>query len=1040
MKGNIIGNSFNKFVKEQIKVRQKVYGSKERTPQQLSYLNGKQAFVRLISSVDIVGEEGTEKLKQFGFPNPEIYMGSQLAKDFILHAGTTLYDEFGVPTEESLRRGIDFTGDLLGDVNKAYGIGGTEFGLQPMPTLGDVDIKHRNRGSLREANLTIKCFNPKQFEIIDTLYLRLGYTLLLEWGNSTYFDNEGEYVNNNFYNSLQSYMFDEGNKDDQLKLLHRIIKLRSESSGNYDGFFGVVSNYDWTFDNGVYNISLKLMSLGAIAESLLIKSTAPKTTENGEGADTELAFLNTYKNHNNIATLLFEAASIPFDFDQGPVDEVTQEIINTADEEEDPNNNNYSDVLADMMLEAGNDGREGISKQDQIEVSTRSERKAVEISIKQEQDAIGTPPPQFFSLKKIAEAVGFSSDIEFGKISRTNKNTQQTTTADIPDSKLSIMRINRELTSSDGMSSTDPLVYIRFSALLEFLEKTQMIYNPNQKDNSSLMFIDYNINSNYMVCSELTISSSPSTVLVNVGEIINNEFYGLDESTQNYLKKTKSITTTALPQFKEKIGGKTAGKVMNIYLNAKYLVDLLILIQTEQNQIPVFGFLTSICKEINNSLGDIGSIIPFIDETTNTLKIIEEGVLPNKNEILKNKFNENTLEAPLELFGYNNFETTTPSAGFVKNFGIKTQITNDLMTTISIGAQAKGLNAEYDGTAFSNWNRGLIDRLVSIKDVEPKSSPPSQSLFEKYDTQLRGYKELLKLTEERFFSIPSAKSSLHGVLKFNQEYVIVNKEKPVTTPSFLPLNFNFTIDGMSGINIFNAFKANSRFLPYPFPESLEFTIMGVSHKISNNIWTTTVDSLSIPLSEDVKVDPESIPFVTPPAYEVILGAKAKALPSKTKENIRIIAKYLKDLGITRDGCVGFMGNILGESQANPAAIERKNEPIITGLGGIGIVQWTASRRRKLEKAANMDATKVRDLNFQLDYLKGELNRSYRTVFTQLKQSTSVQSSVIIVLEKFEIPGSYLKRKTNPAGYASTKRKRLGYANSAAPTIDEVYNA
>lgn len=587
-------------------------------------------------------------------------------------------------------------------------------------------------------------------------------------------------------------MFDEDNKDDQLKLLQRITKLRSESSGNYDGFFGVVSNYDWTFDNGVYNISLKLMSLGAIAESLLIKSTSPKTTRNGGGADTELAFLNTYKNHNNIATLLFEAASTPFDFFGGRVDEETQEIINNADEEEDPNDNNYSDVLSGMMLEAGNEVREGISTQDQVEASTRSERKSVEISIKQEQDAIGTPPPQFFSLKDIADAAGFSSDIEFGKILRTNKTNNQTTKVNIPDSELSIMRINRELPSSDGMSPTDPLVYIRFSALLEFLEKTQMIYNPNQKDNSSLMLVDYNINSNYMVCSELTVSASPSTVLVNVGEIINNEFYGLDESTRNQLKNSKSITTTDLPQFKEKIGGKTSGKVMNIYLNAKYLVDLLMSIQDEQNKIPVFNFLTSICKEINNSLGDIGSIIPFIDETTNTLKIIEDGVLPNKNELLKDKFNEDTSDLPLELFGYNNIETKTPSAGFVKNFGIKTQITNDLMTTISIGAQAKGLNAEYDGTAFSNWNRGLIDRLVSIKDVEPKSSPPSQSLYEKYDTQIRGYKELLKSTEERFFSIPSAKSSLHGVLKFNQELVIVNKEKPVTTPSFLPLNFNFT--------------------------------------------------------------------------------------------------------------------------------------------------------------------------------------------------------------------------------------------------------
>ena len=111
----------------------------------------------------------------------------------------------------------------------------------------------------------------------------------------------------------------------------------------------MVSNYDWTFDNGVYNINLKLMSLGAMAESLLIKSTSPKVTltENEVERQKELAFLNTYKNHNDIATLLFEAASIPFDFFDGPIDEETQEIINNADEEEDTSDNNFSPEVSD---------------------------------------------------------------------------------------------------------------------------------------------------------------------------------------------------------------------------------------------------------------------------------------------------------------------------------------------------------------------------------------------------------------------------------------------------------------------------------------------------------------------------------------------------------------------------------------------------------------------------------------------------------------------------------------------------------------------
>ena len=894
MKGNILGDSFDKYVKEQIKVRQEIYGSKQRTPQQLSYLNGKQAFVRLVSSVDIVGEEGKEKLKQFGFPNPDLYMGSQLAKNFILHAGTTVYDEFGVPSKESLRKGVNFTNDPY-PINSVYGIGGTEFGLQPMPTLGDVEVKYRNRGSLREANLTIKCFNPKQFEIIDTLYLRLGYTLLLEWGNSIYFNNQGEYVSNNFLNSLQGYMFDETNKDDQLKLLQSIEKLRFDSSGNYDALFGKVANYNWNFENGVYNINLKLISLGDIIESLLIKSISSKNKAKNPQipkSNTELSFLDIYKNHNDLTLLLFTAGSSPFDFNQGRIDEETQEIItagNTPSQIDITGGNNPS-LQVEIEIIGGD------TTADQTREITRKR----EIDIKKVQDEIGTPSPEFSSLKDIAIEAGFDSTFEFGKILRQDKINNNIVELNISEADKSIMRVNRTLNTGDGTLVSDPLVYIRFSALLEFLEKTQMIYNPKQKDNSSLLFIDYNIDTNYMVSSKLVVSSNPNICIVNVGSILDDEFFGLNSPVT-------PGTTVYLPQFKEEIGGETAGKIMNIYLNARYLTNLLISLEGNEGEIPVFNFLNQICKDVNNSLGNLSSIAPFLDESTNTLKIIEEGVLPNKNSILKTKFNEDITLTSLELFGYNNIKSETPSASFVKNFGIKTEITNNLATIITIGAQNKGLNAKYDGTSFSNWNRGLEDRLVSIKDIEPTLvQEESISLEEKYNIQITGYKELLKETENRGFTeenVGAFKTALQGVLKYNQEIVLKEKEKPVTSPGFLPLNLNLTLDGFSGIKIYQSFNTISKFLPYPFPESLEFLIKGLAHKISNNTWVTIIDSLSIPVSDEVRIDPKSTPIKTnsstppPVPSEIFTQPTAADTIIKNQSSTNTERKPIEDINV-----------------------------------------------------------------------------------------------------------------------------------------------
>ncbi len=320
----IIGESFKEYVNDQIKVRQKTYGSKNRTPEQLTYLNGRTAWVRLISSVDIKNnpsgsnEEGTKKLQACGLDNS--YLGSNLAKEYILFAGTsnaiksaTVKDvggnpiiAVGNPSSRDLRRGIDSNSNL-----GAYGMGGTEFGLQPMPTLGDVEIKYKNRGSLRESNLTIKCFNPQQFQIIDTLYLHLGYTVLLEWGNSSYFDNEGGYISDNRV-SMQELMFDSSVQQTHLEVLKSILDKRETSKGNYDAFYGKIANYSWTFDNGVYNISLKLISLGDIIESLnmnYLSVGVEEEVEDGYNEEEEEVekTIKSEKDKNDLARLFYYA-------------------------------------------------------------------------------------------------------------------------------------------------------------------------------------------------------------------------------------------------------------------------------------------------------------------------------------------------------------------------------------------------------------------------------------------------------------------------------------------------------------------------------------------------------------------------------------------------------------------------------------------------------------------------------------------------------------------------------------------------------------
>ena len=156
---NIVGEGFPDFTIEQIKQRQKIYGSINRDNEQLSYLEARTGWCKLVSSVNV-----KKPLRNITL------LEEDLAKTFVLFNGTTNestnFQRYGV---------WPGTGNSN---NYAYGMGGTAYGLRPMPGIKSVSTKTETRGSLKTSTIQIQANNKEQFDIIDTLYLRLGFSLL----------------------------------------------------------------------------------------------------------------------------------------------------------------------------------------------------------------------------------------------------------------------------------------------------------------------------------------------------------------------------------------------------------------------------------------------------------------------------------------------------------------------------------------------------------------------------------------------------------------------------------------------------------------------------------------------------------------------------------------------------------------------------------------------------------------------------------------------------------------------------------------------
>jgi hypothetical protein len=255
---NIVGEYFNEIITKQVDQRQKIYGSINRDNNQLNYLNNRTGWCKLVSSVDI-DEDAT--IRKFNLTK-----GSDLAKNCILFAGLSYSTDNSDKTPLGYRYGVAEQDSVFN--NTAYGFGGLEFGLRPMPGIISAEIKTETRGSIKRATIKVQANNRQQFDIIDLLYLRLGYSVLLEWGHSSYYDNNGEYITDNSYSLVNNFLNPTPNFNYDT-ILTKIQENRLASCGNYDALFAKVVNFNWTFTNeGTYDITINLISLGDVIESL----------------------------------------------------------------------------------------------------------------------------------------------------------------------------------------------------------------------------------------------------------------------------------------------------------------------------------------------------------------------------------------------------------------------------------------------------------------------------------------------------------------------------------------------------------------------------------------------------------------------------------------------------------------------------------------------------------------------------------------------------------------------------------------------------
>ena len=302
----LLGQVFDEYIDKQIKVRQNSLGKPQKSTADLQVFNSSTPWIRLTSAVTIGPKKAQQLATNLGIGISNI-QGNQLAKNLVLFAGSST----GV--DATKRGGVGY------GLDNAYGfLSDKEQGYKPMPGVTGISTTYKNNGSLKQAQVTLTCFTRMQFEALEALYLRLGYSVILEWGHSMYFDNKGEKQNMSSL-SIPNMLFN-SNKDIAASKVHKNILLnKTTTGGNYDGMLAKVSNFSWSLNSDLsYSITLDLISVGDIIDSL--KMNIGATDTNGEDLSQvvnvevsagvqNITSIEIDKNTSKLNTFLFDIVS-----------------------------------------------------------------------------------------------------------------------------------------------------------------------------------------------------------------------------------------------------------------------------------------------------------------------------------------------------------------------------------------------------------------------------------------------------------------------------------------------------------------------------------------------------------------------------------------------------------------------------------------------------------------------------------------------------------------------------------------------------------
>jgi GH24 family phage-related lysozyme (muramidase) len=922
---SIFRNTFTKTVREQLKTRQNAL--KSRSPKAIIQLNSRNSWVRMTSGVNVNGTNA-------------------LAKNYILQGGVLLNNKSRSSVGGADKAYSNFAPSLSSyNTNAKAGTAG----IKPMPGITAIDIKSKSAyGSLREVTIQFECHNLQQLEDLELLYMRPGYTALIEWGWTPYLDNSGELISSiNFYNDVIN-----GTKERDQILLD-LFQLSKDHSGNYDALYGYIKNYSWTARmDGGYTCVTTLISIGEIMESLKIGWTplninniilskgllglTPPSLSPALSSQSKVnnIFLQdpfaAYYSKNILAGLCYELYNHCQSFTKSSLDIISTSSsgYNMVTYFNGPSNTNpggidaqgnvqayitlesFIRILNEKVLLAA--GKNEKSKKAFISLSTTSnpydDNKSESLLCLAHQLQVSIDPTVCLVTSPIWAGGIDTSDLNAGANNGapTTYDSQAEEIIKLIDTTTDTDAIGKKLIDiigfgKPGYSVNNAKEFIR-SFYTVAKRKTpnivpQGVLNKLKKIDGSVDQIE-NSSTTYTTLFEVNtyqeVEKEEQEKKANTDKLAKGD---TSDFGTKYLKELGAVEGVAKFQTDDEFG-----IIGNIYLN----IDFLYRLSTNDNvktngELKLYKYLKTLLNEVQECIGGVNNFDIHVDPVDSVARIIDINYVDNVARSDRYGGTNNSNKAfQLEM---------SNTSGTVRSYNIQSQIFPEQASLVAIGAQVGGGGAQASqNNTLLDFNNNLTDRIITGKyspgEYSPNTNDKTQnteflktSLDKLKDFFLPQNNTVQEQTEKNDGTTSSTsqastseyKGALRDVIRYFQGVTKSNTKNR----AIIPIKASITMDGIGGLVIGHLFKIPSDLLPKGYKEDsiggkLLQTVVGISHKVGSGDWTTTIDAYNI-IANDTKGDIEFKDLISlnPTTGVTTVGASANTVVS----NLQLSGDY-----------------------------------------------------------------------------------------------------------------------------------------------------